>query len=284
MQRTLAVLGVGALSLVAFAARPAAAQPSGEFITLDRADSESRLGAFLGILHVEDTGLDEGALRLELHGQYLADSGLGIYGSIPIHQLFLDDADDETALANMEVGALLARAVAPGQEVALRAGITLPTASDSSEGILTNEVAIQTRLTDLVQATPDLITARLGGSLLGGIPGLVYRVDAGLDFPVASTRDDFDVQHDPLLRLNGALGIGVLGAGTLAFELVNVIATGDEDASLSESTLSSAGVSLGVALAGAHVQGGLFLSVDSVFEDDFEEGLITFALGASKSL
>lgn len=283
MQRTLAVVAVGALSLLASAARPAAAQPEGEFMTLDRADGESRLGAFLGILHVEDTGIDEGALRLELHGQYVDDSGLGVYGSIPIHQVFLDDADDETALANIEVGGLLARAVAPGQQLALRAGLTLPTASDSLEGILTNVIAIQTRLTDLVQAAPDLFAARLGGSLLGGIPGLVYRVDAGLDIPLASTRDDYDLERDPLLRLNGALGIGVLGAGTLAFELVNLIATGDEEASLSESTLSSAGVSLGVALAGAHVQGGLFLSVDSVFEDDFEEGLITFALGASKS-
>ena len=282
MQRTLAVVGVGALFL-AFAARPAAAQPGGEFMTLDRADGESRLGAFLGILHVEDTGLDEGAMRLEVHGQYVGDSGLGVYGAIPVHQIFLDDADDETALANIEVGALMARAVAPGQELALRAGVTLPTAADSFEGIIANFIGTQTRLTDLVQAAPDLVTARLGGSLLGGIPGLVYRVDAGLDIPVASTRDEYDVEHDPLLRLNGALGIGVLGAGTLAFELVNVIATGDEDSTLSESTLTSAGVSLGVALAGAHLQGGLFLSVDSVFEDDFEEGLITFALGASKS-
>lgn len=284
MQRTLLVVGVGAWSLLAFAAGPAAAQPAGEFMTLDRADDESRIGAFLGILHVEDTDLDEGALRLEIHGQYVDDSGLGFYGSLPIHQIFLDDADDETALANIEVGALLVHAVAPGQELALRAGVTVPTASDSLEGAITNLIGSQTRLTDLVQAVPALVAARLGGSLLGGIPGLVYRIDAGLDIPVTSTNDDFEVENDPLLRLNGALGIGVLGAGTLAFELVNIIATGNEDASLSESTLTSAGVSLGVALAGAHVQGGLFLSVDSVFEDDFEQGLITFALAASKSL
>ena len=283
MLRTLVVVGVGSWSLLAFAARPATAQPAGEFMTLDRADDESRLGAFLGILHVEDTDLDEGALRLELHGQYLGDSGLGVYGAVPIHQIFLDDADDETALASIEVGGLMVRRIAPGQELALRAGVTLPTASDSLEGAIANVVGSQTRITDLVQAIPDLITARVGGSLLGGIPGLVYRVDAGLDIPVASTDDDVEIQRDPLLRLNGAVGMGVLGAGTLAFELVNVIATGDEDNSLSESTLTSAGVSLGVALAGAHVQGGLFLSVDSVFEDDFEQGLITFALAASKA-
>jgi len=271
--------GLGALA----AASPAAAQPTGAFMTLDRADHESRAGLFFGLLHIEDTDLDEGAARIELNGQYVAPSGFGGYFSAPIHQLYIDDGDDETALGGIEVGGLMAREVALGQELALHVGVVLPTAQgDDFEEVIANVAGVQSRLTDLVQAIPETSTLRLGGSFLGSVPGLVYRFDGGMDVPLLTTDDDGDVAHDPILRLNGAVGLG-MGPGTLSFELINLFATGNEDASFSDSTLTNAGVSLGVALAGVRLQGGLFLSVDSVFEDDTGEGLITFALAGAKS-
>src|SRR5687767_14450555 len=101
------------------ASAPAAAQPAGEFMTLDRADHESRAGIFLGLLHIEDTALDEGAVRLELHGQVVGASGLGGYAAIPIHRVMVNgDGDDETVLGGVELGGILSRRLILGQELA----------------------------------------------------------------------------------------------------------------------------------------------------------------------
>ena len=263
---------------------PAAAQPAGEFMTLDRADHESRAGLFFGLLHIEDSDVDEGALRLELHGQHVTPSGLGGYIAVPIHMIVLNDGgDDETALGGIELGGVLARGLGPGQEVALRAGLVLPTAEgDDFQEFLVSLFAVQARLTDIVQAIPETSSLRLGGSLLGSVPGLVYRVDGGLDLPLFTTLEGAEIDHEPVVRLNGAVGLG-LGLGTLAFELVNLLVTEGEDGDFGDRSFTNAGVSLGVALASLRVQGGFFLSVDSVLEEDADEGLITFAAGAATS-
>jgi hypothetical protein len=219
-----------------------------------------------------------------MYGQHVGSSGLGGYISLPIHRLMVNDADDEGALGGVEIGALMARSLVLGQELALRGGLVLPTAQgDSFEELIANIAGVETRLTDLVQALPKTSTLRLSGSWLGSLPGLVYRIDGGLDVPLFSTDDDAEVEHDPIIRLNGAIGLR-LGPGTLAFELVNLLSTESEgDLSLSDRSLTNAGVSLGVGLAGVRVQGGLFLSVDSVLEDDADEGLVTIAASASRS-
>jgi hypothetical protein len=270
-------------ALVGSTAAPAAAQPGGQFMTLDRGDHKSRAGVFLALLHAEDTGLDEGAIRLELHGQLIGARGVGGYASVPIHHLLVPETEDETVLGGVEVGGLLTDRLAGGQEMVLRAGLVLPTAEGgSSPEVFANVTGGFNRLTDYTQSLPETSSLRLSGSLLGSAPGLFYRLDGGLDFPLATLVEDADLQHDPLVRLNGALGVG-LGPADLAFEVVNVIVTAGDDLSLSERALTNAGVALGQGVGGLHLQGGFFVSVDSVLEEDSDVGFITFALAASSA-
>jgi hypothetical protein len=263
---------------------PVAAQPAGEFMTLDRGDHESRAGLFVGLLHLEDTDFDEGALRLEVHGQHVEPNGLGGYVAIPIHMVIgTEEGQDGATLAGVEVGGLLVRRLALGQELALRAGLVLPTAEgDEFDEFVVNFFAVQARLTDLVQAAPQTSTVRLGASWLGSLPGVIYRIDGGADVPLFTTLEGVELDRDPLLRLNGAVGIE-FGPGTLAFELVNLLLTEGEGGDFGDRSFSNAGVSLGLAVATLRVQGGLFLSVDSALEDDQDEGLVTFAGGATTS-
>lgn len=265
------------------AAAPAAAQPAGGFMTLDRGDRRSRAGVFLALLHAEDTGLDEGALRLELHGQVIGARGLGGYASLPIHHLLVPEIEDETALGGIEVGGLLTDRLPGGQEMVLRAGLVLPTAEGgSSPEILANLSGGFNRLTDYTQSLPETSSLRLSGSLLGAGPGLFYRLDGGLDFPLATLVEDVDLQHDPIVRLNGALGVG-LGPATLAFEVANLVVTSGENLSFSDRAFTNAGVALGQGVGGLHLQGGFFVSVDSVLEEDSEGAFLTFALAASSA-
>jgi hypothetical protein len=242
---------------------PVAAQPAGEFMTLDRGDHESRAGLFVGLLHLEDTDFDEGALRLEVHGQHVEPNGLGGYVAIPIHMVIgTEEGQDGATLAGVEVGGLLVRRLALGQELALRAGLVLPTAEgDEFDEFVVNFFAVQARLTDLVQAAPQTSTVRLGASWLGSLPGVIYRIDGGADVPLFTTLEGVDLDRDP----------------------VNLLLTEGEGGDFGDRSFSNAGVSLGLAVATLRVQGGLFLSVDSALEDDQDEGLVTFAGGATTS-
>ncbi|HLU67373.1 MAG TPA: hypothetical protein VKZ63_13905 [Kofleriaceae bacterium] len=221
--RALAALAVAGAA--ASPAAPALAQRSPDAATLDRADGISRIGLDAAWVSVDSPAMDA-ALRLELFGQYVAPSGLGFYGALPLARS-VSDGGDETALGAIDVG-MLYIIHRPTVSFAFRGGLGLPTAGDEPGELAVNLIATQARLGDFALVVPDALYGRLAFSPLIHTRGMFVRFDAGVDAPI-SEGDEVDAQS--LLRLNLAVGAD-LGPVALSGELVNLIATeeiGGED-------------------------------------------------------
>ncbi|HLU67372.1 MAG TPA: hypothetical protein VKZ63_13900 [Kofleriaceae bacterium] len=221
--RTTSALGITLLCTVwagTAAAQPNASLGAPVFMTMDRGDGESRVGGQLGWTFFDDDGGDVTGLRFDVYGQYVAPSGLGGYGVLPISMLFFDTVagdESETAIGNVELGALY---VIGGEtaDFVLRGGITLPTADDELEGQIANVFAVFPRLTDLAHAVPEGMALRLSASPILRSGQLILRADAGMDVFLAAEGPD---EPDPFLRLNVGGGIDTGTVAVLA-ELVNI--------------------------------------------------------------
>ncbi|MGN6108738.1 MAG: hypothetical protein ACTHU0_26775 [Kofleriaceae bacterium] len=213
-------LGFGVtLTLALAAAEVAHAQRAPDTATMDRGDGITRLALDLGLSFLDSPPYDA-ALRIEPYGQYVTRSGLGFYGSLPIARSFGGDAPEPeatTALGNLELGGLYVVST-PKRSWVFRAGVALPTASSSADGVLTNALATYPRLTDLALAVPDAVYVRLGVSPLFHLKSLFLQLDLGFDIGIG-TDEAFDPPH--LLRLNAGGGVD-LGLVALGLELVNL--------------------------------------------------------------
>ena len=212
------------LLVLLFATSSAYAQRAPDLATLDRGDGITKLGLDLGFSSLEKPPYSA-ALRFEIAGQYLLQSGLGFYGAIPLSMSFGGDgppppaesAENAASLGSMDLGLLF---VQSGETLSwvFRGGVVLPTASEGAFDGLTRYVATGPRLTDLVTATDDWYV-RLSVSPLIHADRLFLRADLGLDLNA-----DGDNYH--FLRLNVGGGID-LGTVALSLELVNTAAFGD---------------------------------------------------------
>lgn len=205
-------------------ATPARAQRAPDMATLDRGDGITKLAFDVGYLDLDDAPYS-GALRFELHGQYVTPHGLGFYGSIPFSDSFGDGPDppgdqDDVALGGIELGMLFILD-SPSVSWVFRGGVVTPTADDTRDGALTNEESIWPRLTDMARAVPDAWYLRPGLSLLYHANRLSLRADFGFDFALRATDAHF-------ARVNVAGGID-LGVVALSLELVNLAQIDDVD-------------------------------------------------------
>ena len=221
-----AVLAVGALQ------GSAHAQRAPDMATLDRGDGISKIALDAGLSFV-DTPYDL-ALRLEIYGQYVTRSGIGIYGSLPLTASFGAPTDaedpvppdavpnDAVSLSNLELGGLYVVTKSPTLSFVFHLGVSAPTATDGRDESATRFAGVMPRSTDLVNTTGDW-HARIGFSPLIYTDKLFLRFDLGFDVAFAEV--------DPhVLRFN--LGGGVdLGAVALSLELANSVSflDGDED-------------------------------------------------------
>jgi hypothetical protein len=208
---------------------PAAAQRSPDFATLDRGDGISHLGLDLAWIKLDPPVYDS-ALHLELHGQFILQSGLGFYGAVPINKSFGDGPEEgelegDTALADLDVGGLYVIS-GPEMSFVFRLGLVLPTASEDPESFATNIRGAEFRLTDLALVDPNDFWLRLSFSPLFHAHSLFLRLDLGADIPIDDEDDGF--RADPIGRLNVAGGID-LGAAALMLELVNIVDIDDDD-------------------------------------------------------
>lgn len=231
-------LGVTSVAvLLAFVAalsapRVAHAQRSPDTATLDRGDGVNRFGLDFGLTFLEGppvTGYDA-ALRFEPYGQWVSDSGVGIYGSLPFARSFGDGPsptlpEPRFAIGNLELGALF---VTSGETASwvFRGGIAFPTGGDSPDSILTNIAALEPRFTDLALAVPNAAYVRLALSPLFHTSNLFLRFDLGFDLGIDTNDDMIDPDH--FLRLNVGGGVD-LGAVALGLELVNLGSFDDDD-------------------------------------------------------
>jgi hypothetical protein len=210
------------IALVVGLASNAFAQRAPDMATLDRGDGITKLGFDLGFSSLEDPPYDA-ALRFEMWGQYVTNSGIGIYGALPISRSIggegppLPDRENRTSLGNADLGLLY---VITGDSLSwvFRGGVLLPTSTSGADEAATRYLASGPRLTDLAMASSDW-HLRLSVSPLIHIDKLFLRADIGFDLDVGDEEDHF-------LRLNIGGGID-LGAVALSLELVNSASFGD---------------------------------------------------------
>ncbi|HKE13990.1 MAG TPA: hypothetical protein VKB80_03920 [Kofleriaceae bacterium] len=205
------------------------------FATMDRQDGSSFIGAQLGFTFLDQVALDgpdapdATGLRLDLYGQYVSRSRLGVYAALPLSHVILEDFEDESAIGNVEAGAIYIVRTGPGTELVLHGGITLPTADDGPGAdiskVVTNFISTWPRLTDIAHAWPHALWVRLGVSPIIQRGYLILRADAGVDAALSSD-DDFD---DPsaIVRLNVGGGVDT-GRVAVLGELVTLANAEDE--------------------------------------------------------
>jgi hypothetical protein len=208
------------------------------FVTMDRQARGTAVGVQVGYHELADDELDQlTATRLEIYGHHqLAGKPFGLYGQLAMSRIFIDDADDASGMGNLELGGywMIAR---PGMDLALRAGVSLPTADDDLEGFLSNALTMTERLVDFANMVPDTTLLRLSASPILQRGAMFFRADLGLDIPIED-----DVIEDVLFHAN--VGVG-LRAGDVALtgELVTVGNLTSDDGDLDERTISTAAIS-----------------------------------------
>jgi hypothetical protein len=207
-------------SLLALAS-PVAAQTSGDpppsTLTLDRMDSASRAGIQVGFDKLDRVKLSDGfVMRFEPYGQYvLPNRAIGIYGMISMAHVFNLNGADATGTGNFELGGFFLPL--HDSRLMIRAGLDLPTASDSSRELTANFYGVYERMTDFMLIAPNTTTLRLSVSTLQESGIAFFRGDLGLDLAIDKpSRNDAVYMH-----ANLAAGVRLPGVD-LSAELVNV--------------------------------------------------------------
>lgn len=226
------IVGITSTLLLGLAvSAPAAhAQRAPDMATLDRGDGISKLGIDLGFSVLEFPAY-ESALRLEVYGQYVTRSGLGIYGALPLASSFgaADDVEDPldllpdeaTALGDTDLGLLYTVTQSPRLSFVFRGGLVIPTSSGARDPSATLISATFPRLTDAALAS-NAWYVRLGFSPLIYVDRLFFRADLGFDIGF----DDDGRDANELVRINVGGGVD-LGTVALGLELVNIATLDD---------------------------------------------------------
>jgi hypothetical protein len=165
------------------------------FVTIDRFDAVSRVGAELSYLFVKGTSLTYS--RIEPHVQYVdRTTGMGAYASVPITY-----GTNASGLGDLELGGLSAPPLHPNIGVVFRAGITVPSGSTSDASASTNLIGALSRIGDSSLAIPKGTSLRLGVSPLVRWGPVFARADVGFDANLSS-----EVPSDNVIRINAGLG------------------------------------------------------------------------------
>jgi len=202
-------------------APPVVAQTSGDpppsTLTLDRMDSATRAGIQVGFDKIDRVKLSDGfVMRFEPYGQYvLPNRAFGIYGMISMAHAFNFNGEDATGTGNFELGGFFLPF--HDSRLMIRAGLDLPTASDTSREFIANVYGVYERVTDFMLIAPNTTTLRLSVSTLQESGIAFFRGDLGLDLAIDKPSGDDSVY----MHANLAAGVRLPGVD-LSAELVNV--------------------------------------------------------------
>lgn len=211
--RTVALIAGALATHGAAHADDPAAVPRG--IALDRTAARSSGGIEISWSSDDAPGEGSSAARLDLFAQVIASGGLGGYGVVPLLWGDAGDGDGVSfAPGNPELGVVYA-ASGPALTWLLRAGSTLPLASES-DAIAR---ATPNRLTDVVHVRGKDATARLSVSPVVRASGFTARVDAGIDVTYVHIGDG---NRSTALRLAAGAGHRI-GAVDAWIEAVNLL-------------------------------------------------------------
>jgi len=155
------------------------------FVTIDRQDEVSRIGVEASVLvpdQYTNTPADV-AVRLDVHGQYVATNGFGFYGSLPAG--YANNISWGVGVGDAELGLLYV--VHAGDAVTLvpHASIVLETGPSTAGPIAALQVASPSRMSDVFEGS------RLGEGFRAGLSPLVRagNVFARVDLDVYKMRD-----------------------------------------------------------------------------------------------
>lgn len=254
------------------------AQRAPDLATLDRGDGISKVALDAGLTFVKAPY--DLALRLEIYGQYVTRSGIGIYGALPLTASFGAPSDSEdpappdllpndtASLSNLELGGLYVVTKSRMLSFVFHLGLSLPTATDGDNAIdardsfATRTAGILPRATDMVNTFGNWY-ARLGFSPLIYADKLFFRFDLGFDIA-------FEEADPHVFRFN--LGGGVdLGPVALSLELANSVAFAND----TENFLDV--LALTFRFMGEKFQP--YLAVGAPLDDDTRNGIELFIAG-----
>lgn len=205
-----------ALLLIAL---PAAAEP--QFVTLERADRESRIGLQGSLQFYPDVD-DTIGLRTELFGQFAANlrggGVLGGYGHLALGFL-MGNGDDESALSNVELGGFYVTDVSARTDLVLHFGLSLPTASDDPRKIVTNALTALERHYEFINIFPDSTALRLGVTLRTplGISAFLQG-DLGADLQIDAPGNNDEIFHANLGIGAYATSVVIMAELALSFD------------------------------------------------------------------
>jgi hypothetical protein len=220
---------------------PAAAEAVPTFVTLDRMDASSRLGIQVGWIKIDRTSVSDGFLmRYEPYGQYVFPGyGAGIYGHFPISHVFDFNGADANGIGNIDLGGFFMPT--HSEDLILRAGLGLATASESGPEALGNVLSSLERLTDLLLAAPNYTLLRLSASTVQQKDMVFFRADVGFDLAIDKPQS---ANTSAYFRGNLALGMRTQ-AVDVTLELVNFGAiNGSGYTGIEDRFLHTAGFSL----------------------------------------
>lgn len=228
MKLTIAVVAL-VPTLLAVAAPSASADTP--FATLDRIGKHGEVGVQFSLGVFDDVGdsiggqdfFVDGFARFDLHGRFDVGPRLAVYTAVAITQM-ISDFEDEIGLSDIDVGLHYRIPTARGQNLIVRGGILLPTASDDIAPFVSNFWGNYTRIVDTPMIFPNTTWARLSLNYMLRSGALFAQGDFGVDIAIAADGNN----PDPWLHLNGALGVE-LSNSTLTFELANSVPTEGDD-------------------------------------------------------
>lgn len=201
----------------------AAADERGDFVSLDRQGTDNTIGLAVTGHFFSDDGPDF-ALRENLYGRVVDDSGFGGYGQLSLSHAF-GGGETANGVGAIELGGLYV-VRAGGADVIVRLGFGLPTASDSFEGAITNALAIVDRLHDIALVAPNTVWIRPGVAARFGSARFFAQLDAGIDIPIETS----DNEGADQLLFHANAGVGTRqGPVTLTGEFANYLVEGNDD-------------------------------------------------------
>ena len=201
-------------------------------VTLDRFDNQTKIAVSASYVSLSGDAVAGTGIRFDAHFQYVAQSGIGGYVSLPVNYLSLDTAaESTTALGNVELGGLYL--LQTKRPIILRGGLTVATADEAGMDDMMMMsplgaafIGQAARTADGAQAVPFATWLRASAHPFIHAGNYFYRADVGVDIPIGT---DEGTVVDTMVRLNGAIGTT---RGKFAFlgELVNAYTTnGDLD-------------------------------------------------------
>lgn len=197
-------------------------------ITMDHHTPVSTINIDLAYAAYDEApGEDLTVMGVALAGQYVSRRGVGIYGTVPLSYISLENPvidESEFALGNLELGGLYSKYISPHAAVVFHAGLALPTASDEGVAGL-QPLASVPRGGDFVQRVLNSTWLRLGVSPMSRSGKLFWRADVGID--LALDEDD-PVTYSPVFHLNIGGGVDLRTVHLLA-ELVTSIVDDESD-------------------------------------------------------